>query len=153
MEGMVEKKGLILDLGCGIGWCVRPFSRLEVVIGLDMSKSKLRIAKRNYKEVELILGDAQHLPFRSESFNVIVMKDVLEHIPNDQETIDEVYQICKYDAEVIIYVPISLEETTPSIEAFIHRLTGYTIDSQVGHIRRYTVHNITEMLKVKGFQG
>ena len=150
--GMINRRGLILDLGCGNGLCVPTLSKLGGVIGLDLSKDKLRVAKEIHRYADFILADAQSLPFRGEVFDVIVAKDVFEHIVYDKKVMSEVSRVSKHLAEIITYVPISLEEARFSIENPVYKLTGYSIDKQVGHVRRYTANNLLAMLKENGFK-
>lgn len=56
----------ILDVGCGTGRFLKPFSVANVV-GFDLSFNMLRKAKNI---APLVRGDAEHLPFKDESFDV-----------------------------------------------------------------------------------
>lgn len=147
-----KKQGTVLDLGCGVGWCINSLSKFGTVIALEISKKKLKMAKSNHGQANFILADAQYLPFKARSFDIVIIKDVLEHILNDEGVIDEVSQVSKNDSLLLLYVPISLKEATISIEALIHRLAGYSIDAEVGHVRRYTVRGIIKILEKKGFK-
>jgi ubiquinone/menaquinone biosynthesis C-methylase UbiE len=75
----------ILDLGCGLG---RPSIFLAKsgfdVVGIDISKSALRIAnawaqKENLRNVELICGTMTHLPFRNDCFGGVVSVSTIIH--------------------------------------------------------------------------
>jgi ubiquinone/menaquinone biosynthesis C-methylase UbiE len=153
VEGVIKNRGIILDLGCGAGLSIGSLSKFGVVIGLDLSKQKLRKANEIYKHVDFILGDAQYLPFKDGTFNVIVAKDVLEHIVDDKRVVNEAYRVSKNHAEFVAIVPISYEEACFSIEATLFRLIGYSIDTQVSHVRRYTVHTVIAMLRKCGFRA
>ncbi len=146
-----KKHKTILDLGCGVGSCTSSLSRFGTVIALEISKNKLETAKINYGQGSFVLGDAQCLPFRRNCFDVVVIKDVLEHIMDDERVISEVAQVSKNGSSIILYVPVSLKEATLSIEALIERLIGYSIDPEVGHVRRYSVPSIDNILRMKGF--
>jgi len=147
-----KKHETVLDLGCGVGWCISSLSKFGTVIALEISKNKLKTAKKNHGQGGFILGDAQYLPFRRNSFDVVVIKDVLEHIMDDRRVINEVSQVSKSGSSLVLYVPLSLKEATFSTEAFIKRLVGYSIDSEVGHSRRYSARGIDKILEMKGFE-
>lgn len=149
---LIDKRGFILDLGCGFGSCIIPLSKFGVVIGLDLSKNKLKIAKKTIKHVNLILADAQHLPFRFNVFDAVVAKDVLEHILDHQRAVCEISKVLKCEGEIVVYVPISLEKTRLSLESLIYKTFRYSIDEQVGHVRRYTVNEALSILKMGGFR-
>ena len=57
--------------------------------------------------------DIQNLPFVAEQFDVVICSHVLEHIPNDQQAISELYRLTKPNGYALIQVPIdtSLEKT------------------------------------------
>lgn len=76
----------ILDLGCGNGETAMRLiykSRLRAksvyVVGLDINLHKLYQAKKILDDV--VLGDAVYLPFRPKSFDLILMIEVLDHLP------------------------------------------------------------------------
>jgi ubiquinone/menaquinone biosynthesis C-methylase UbiE len=51
------------------------------------------------------LSDAEHLPFRSESFDVVYSNGVLHHTPDTRGSIDEVYRVLRNGgtAKVMVY--------------------------------------------------
>jgi len=52
-------------------------------IGLDISKNMLEYAKKKRKGLNLILGDAHLLPFRDESFHLVVSIGLMEYVQKD----------------------------------------------------------------------
>lgn len=66
----------VLDVGCGEAYLER--AEPERYIGLDIEHRRLSEA-HNLGAHNLVLGSAQHLPFRNEVFDGVLAKDVLEH--------------------------------------------------------------------------
>lgn len=66
----------ILDAGCGPGAALVYLSQFGEVIGVDISEEALQFAK---KRGRVIKGDVSSLPFRDETFDVVVCLDVLYH--------------------------------------------------------------------------
>jgi ubiquinone/menaquinone biosynthesis C-methylase UbiE len=66
---------------------------------LDYSKSALMVAKENYRitnnKGEFILGDAQNIPVKSNSFDVVLSTGLLEHFEEPQLVINEMVRILK----------------------------------------------------------
>ena len=75
----------VLEIGCGR----QNFSILPNYLGLDFSKRALK-GQRN-----MMCTDVCHLPFRNESFDIVVSRTVLMHIPNIIEAIEEIKRVCK----------------------------------------------------------
>ncbi|MBC7263907.1 MAG: class I SAM-dependent methyltransferase [Chloroflexi bacterium] len=66
----------VLDVGCGEAYLEK--TEPERYVGLDIEHLRLSEA-RGLGARNLVLGSAQHLPFRDEVFDGVLAKDVLEH--------------------------------------------------------------------------
>jgi ubiquinone/menaquinone biosynthesis C-methylase UbiE len=80
-------EGVLVDVGCGPGFLAaqasRRFPGLKV-IGLDISEEMLALARRNwgagaYRDLELINGNAQHLPFADGALDCLVSSLSIHH--------------------------------------------------------------------------
>ncbi len=84
--------GDILDAGCGIGLLGRLYPELGL-IGLDASMPLLRQATTGYRlRVE---GSAEALPFRSQSFDVVIALNMLHHVINPENAVREFARVLK----------------------------------------------------------
>lgn len=84
-----ETRRCVLEIGCGTGGFLAAASeRLNQIVGVDIAFRWLVIARQQLEEagadVPLICACAEHLPFRDDSFDVLVAESTLEHV-NDQE--------------------------------------------------------------------
>jgi len=75
-----------------------------------------------------VKGDAHSLPFKTESFNFVVIQGVLEHIKNPELVIQEIYRILNPEGYVFAEIP------------FIQAYHPDPMDFQ-----RYTVQGIDEL--------
>jgi 2-polyprenyl-3-methyl-5-hydroxy-6-metoxy-1,4-benzoquinol methylase len=95
---------LLFDAGCGSE--ISSLSKIPnniTVIGLDINRKSIhsshQAAKRKgYKNFHYILGSLTHLPLTSDTFDICICIDVLEHIPNKNNVILEISRVCKSKA-------------------------------------------------------
>ena len=76
----------VLDLGCGSGLYSRELvcRGARIVVGIDLNRSALsELLLNSDKRLHLICADAEHLPFRDETFDMVLSVEVLTHIPPD----------------------------------------------------------------------
>lgn len=109
-----ELDGLILDLGCGVGEYVRAIKLTGVeCVGIDIERSRLLDATARDKLVEsseftpasYLLAASETLPFVSDSFDAVLMNEVIEHVHDDRETLREIYKILKPGGVCILFAP------------------------------------------------
>jgi len=99
----------ILELGTGNGILLPSLSFLgKEVIGLDiiqqLGEIRRLISAEGLMNCRLIRADAEHLPFRTDTFNIIVAASVLDHLISPEKSIVEVSRILKPGAELVFSV-------------------------------------------------
>ena len=107
-ELLPTKKGdnNILFVGCGTGDELLIIKEnKELGIGLDISYTALRKAKMKNQNFIFIQGDAHYIPFRKNSFNIIICSEVLEHLSNAEKCISEIYRVLREQGIFILTVP------------------------------------------------
>jgi ubiquinone/menaquinone biosynthesis C-methylase UbiE len=94
----------ILDVGSGGGDVSIQLALMgHQVTALDFSYEALRDGvMQGIDGVEFVNGDATCLPFDKESFDVIVCNSALEHFPNDECAISEMFRVVRKGGAVII---------------------------------------------------
>lgn len=103
------KEGMrVLDAGCGEGvLSVMMALQGAEVTGIDLSAPNINAAKEYAKEsgvnsIEFAVGDAEHLPFPDNSFDLVVSSHVLEHLPDFDKGLFEVMRVTKKRAVIAI---------------------------------------------------
>ena len=84
----------ILEVGIGTGAVAKIISnRIGPLTGIDISAEM--ISNINHPDIELILADVQALPFNSETFDLIYMRNVLHYIDQPEKGFSEICRCMK----------------------------------------------------------
>jgi len=91
------KHHLVIDIGCGTGGNTVPLLRHGGrIIGVDISKKMLKLAKKRLKsKANFVIGDAECLPFKTSTFDVVICNGLLQYLPTPCNAIKEVSRILK----------------------------------------------------------
>jgi ubiquinone/menaquinone biosynthesis C-methylase UbiE len=99
----------ILDVGCGFGGFVKLCrDKGYEAFGTDIDKDKLRIASMLYPNLPaewLKFGNAREIPFESETFDLVTLFFVLEHIQCLDDMVAEIYRVLKPGGKAYIICP------------------------------------------------
>jgi len=138
LKKFLNKKGIqILEIGCGTGGNLEILSNLGEVTGLDVLKYALDFCRKRGVN-NLVLGRAEKTNFPSESFDLILMLDVLEHIKDDKKAIGETRRILKEGGYFLVTVPA-------------YQFIWSEHDEILGHYRRYSISDFSKKLEEAGF--
>lgn len=77
----------ILEVGCGPGIFALELSKKAETVSIDVSNRMLRSIKSHGIDVDLVQADMDDLPFREETFDMVVAYRVLEYSKRDVETL------------------------------------------------------------------
>lgn len=97
----------VLDAGCGTGVMGLLFAEMgHQVTGIDLSEAMVRKAQEKaYAQnlpVELGTGDAEHLPFRDASFDVVINRHLLWTLPHPEIALEEWHRVIQKGGVVLI---------------------------------------------------
>lgn len=96
----------LLDAGCSYGYATRFYAaKAKQVVGIDLDELHVAVGKAKYPSIEFVCGAVESTPFVSESFDCVVMTDVLEHVPDRKRALNEVYRLLKPGGLAIITTP------------------------------------------------
>lgn len=96
----------ILDVGCGEGFTLEKLRENKIgkeLTGIDFSKSAIEIGKNLHPDLSLKLGTIYHIPFKPNSFDLIICSEVLEHLKYPEKALQELVRVTKKNC--IISVP------------------------------------------------
>jgi SAM-dependent methyltransferase len=95
----------VLDLGSGEGGTSFVFSGNNKVVSCDLSLFRLQRQKNNSSNLFKVNGNALFLPFKKNSFNLIILQDVLEHFPGIRNFPSELNDLLKQDGTIYLSTP------------------------------------------------
>lgn len=88
----------ILDIGCASGHItakIAKFFPVAQVSGLDTYKQAIEFGRKIHPEVKFKIGDAENLPFKNESFELVTCIETLEHLENPKKALLEIKRVLK----------------------------------------------------------
>lgn len=99
----------ILDFGCGTGWLSSYLSKYGEVTGVDISNKSIDAAKNKYSRINFIHLDAssgnQIEELIQNKFDIIVSSEVIEHIKEQREYINNIFSLLKDNGSFIMTTP------------------------------------------------
>jgi 2-polyprenyl-3-methyl-5-hydroxy-6-metoxy-1,4-benzoquinol methylase len=128
----------LCDVGCGTGVFLHIAKRYGFSVwGVEINKELADFAKKNFS-VDVSCGRLEEIKFPSESFDVISLWDLIEHIAQPSRLLKEINRILKRGGLVAI--------ETPNIDSLLHRLALFcyygTFKKWTKPIDIYNVHHL-----------
>ena len=151
-----KKGSKVLDLGCGEGrHCFGAYMHQDLdVFGFDMSLDDVSKAKMNFKEFDessinkscsFGVTDGRKLPFNNNSFDYVICSEVLEHIIEFEEVIEEINRILKPGGIFAASVPKFFPEW------ICWKLSKAYQEMPGGHVRIFKYHKLKKAIEQRGF--
>jgi ubiquinone/menaquinone biosynthesis C-methylase UbiE len=128
----------ILDIGCGTGAMSRRIAQWGRVVSADFSPEALEFSRRRGLS-HLVGADAMRIPLASDSFDLLVAMDMLEHLKDDCLALREFFRVLKPGGRMFATVP-----------AYPHLWSEH--DIALMHYRRYVRGELRERVTAAGFR-
>ena len=94
----------ILDAGCGSGRNMVELARHGDVTGVELSPTSVGLARERHAG-EVIAGSVLDMPFESDSFDLAVCLDVIEHLADDVGALRELHRVVVPGGSLLVTVP------------------------------------------------
>lgn len=161
------KPARILDVGCGDGIVSGALKRATGahVIGMDASMGALEKSRGICDEVHLVEFGSATLPLPDRSVDAIFAGEVIEHLFQTEQFLEELLRVCKADGRLVI--------STPNLASWYNRFflllglqplftdTGVRVSSSgnwlyranlpAGHIRNFTLSSLVHLVRACGW--
>lgn len=144
VRSIIERLGLsqditILDVGCGTGGNLSMLAKFGSVVGSEYDPEAARMAaERGVAEI-VQSGLPDQMPFADGQFQLITLLDVLEHIDEDQASLETLTNLLSPGGHLVMTVP-----------AFQFLWGAHDIEHH--HRRRYRAKQLRQRLESGGLQ-
>jgi len=138
------KTGSFLDVGCAFGGLLKAAQKYYKPYGIELSEYSGGVAKSIYGN-NIHLGTLEDHPFREESFSVITMIELIEHLPDPLSAVKECYRLLKPGGLLLIQ--------TANMDGLQAKIQGSNYAYYMpGHLSYLSKKNILMILRKCGFK-
>lgn len=134
----------IVDVACGKGALTDRGFRLTgapTIVGLDLDPSNVVFAKQYNSKPDFLNATGYHLPFKDNSFDLVVCTEALEHLRDPENFLKELERISDY---AVISVP---NEPLWSIKNILRGKYLSNLGCTPGHINCWNKKGFENLLK------
>jgi len=134
----------ILDFGCGWGNFLKKIKYYKSLNGVELRQECLKYIKNNIKKINI----SNNIEFFKKKFDIITMFHVLEHLPNQTETLKTLRSKLKKNGKIIIEVPHA--EDFLILQDNLKEFKNFTFWSE--HLILHTYKSLKTILLKSGFK-
>ncbi|MEZ6014004.1 MAG: class I SAM-dependent methyltransferase [Planctomycetota bacterium] len=144
--------GHVLDIGAGAGYLMRALEEGGYqASGLDHADEALLIARARaeaeHRTIDVRLGDVcERIPWPDDSFDAVIMHDVIEHLPDDLAAVNEVKRVLRPGGYALI--------STMNAGGLLARVLGsrWAFYDDPTHLRPYDLPALVALFGYQGFR-
>lgn len=144
----------LFDLGCGNGATMNLLNSIGYsVVGVDPSTDGVTQANMHYPEMTIEFGDSsEKLSERFGNFDVVYSLEVIEHVFDPYEYIQQIYSLLEDKGICILSTPYHGYFKNLVISLLGKWDKHFTVLWQGGHIKFWSKSTIMQLLQVQGFE-
>jgi SAM-dependent methyltransferase len=108
LEQHLQGAKRVLSVGCGPGVFLRELATIHLdaeFVGVDLSAERILQAEERLRGVpnaRVLIGEAQALPFESDSFDFVFCRFLMEYLPDKQPALQEMVRICRGGGKILL---------------------------------------------------
>lgn len=151
-----QEKGNLLDVGCGLGFFVKAVLTKKPgwsAVGYEISKQAVKFANEQNGMKTVYAGLVQDSKLPKESFDIITLWDVIEHIPKPHSLLTYLHGLLKPGGILFLQTPnfpiqlakANLKVKLKGMQEGVHYLEAKD------HVNNYKMHTLAELGKQCGF--
>lgn len=137
-----RKGAKVLDIGCGDGkYLLAKQEKGCSCFGVDINEEALRRLKEKNKNIDTFFGNLWEAGLMNESFDIVNLDSVLEHIAEPEKLLNEIKRVMKKNAILRVVVPNS-----SSLTYKIFRQYWMGLDCP-RHLYTFSIDNMKQLFK------
>ena len=123
----------VLDIGTGTGEIpISIYKDVKSIEAIDFSQEMIKIAKnkaenRGIENIKFLVQDSNDLNYKDNSFDVIIIINLLHIVPKPENVINEAKRLIKKDGTIIISTFLHNENIKSRIISYIMKRKGHPI--------------------------
>ncbi len=140
-----KKVDFILDVGCGEGFTLNRLKEHKIgnhLEGIEYLKDAIELGKKVYPNIKITKGDIYKLPYKDNSFDLVLCTEVLEHLEKPEDGLKELVRVSK--KYLVISVP---NEPFFMFAQFIRGKNWSRLGNDVEHINHWTMFGFPKFVK------
>jgi len=142
----IKPRGRILDVGAATGFFLHlAKERGWKVHGIEISKYARDYARKRFK---INIQDCKITKFKKNFFDVVVLLDVIEHLPNPRQTLEDVNMVLKKDGLLVLITP----DSESYIVKFLLKDKWLEFKRVREHPHFFSARTLIRMLRITGFE-
>ena len=146
LNSLYPRRGKLLEIGSGFGFLLAAFKADGWdVQGVDPNRQACKFASQ-FNHIDARPGTLEEMVYDNETFDVVVMNHVIEHLPDPLAALKEINRVVRHSGHVVI--------ETPRYDTLAFRLLGKRERSLSceGHVYFFTTDLLRRTYEAAGFQ-
>ena len=141
----INKKGRILDVGCATGFLLDQARKQGwEVYGVELSAWAVDYAKNKLQLPNITQGLLKEANYPANFFDVVVLKDVIEHLTDPKETLEQIRYVLKPSGIMCC--------NTPDIDSLASKILGAKWwGIKQSHLFYFNKNSLSALFKATGF--
>ncbi len=145
----------VMEIGCGLGQFIRAIKQARpelMCYGSDISETAITQAQALGDGVEYALSTPDRLPYADQELDMVLIFDVLEHVPDPVSLLKESHRVLKPGGRLYAFVPC--EDDCLSLWHWLHKLQlkNDLTKKYAGHIQYFSRQSLKQTVQAAGFE-
>ena len=140
----------VLDAGCGEGFTLNKLMSNQIgqiIEGVEYTKEAITLGKKLFPKAKIEQGSIYSLPYKNNSFDLVLCNEVLEHLENPQKALLEITRVSK--KYIILSVP---NEPFFRLANFLRGKNILRFGNDHGHINHWNFISFKKYLRENGIK-